>query len=119
MTPVLQAGTPLTATMTWRAVGPSGRPSTVFVHILTPEGRLAAQLDAPPRKGLYPTTVWHVGEVVVDDMSVPLPRTLASGRYGVRIGLYDSVTIQRLRALTPSGRPLPDDEFDAGEITVR
>ncbi|MCB9078241.1 MAG: phospholipid carrier-dependent glycosyltransferase [Anaerolineaceae bacterium] len=66
---------------------------TVFVHVIDAGGDLAAQADAPPAAGAYPTSLWDSGETIIDTR--PLP-DLPPGRYTLRLGLYDPTTGQRL-----------------------
>jgi hypothetical protein len=79
-------------------------PYVVFVHLIGPDGRLAAQQDVEP---ISPTTTWVPDVEVVDPHQVPIPAGLPAGRYQLRTGMY------------PQGQPgyrLP--VVDAGRTTV-
>ena len=56
----------------------------MFVHLLRPDGSLAAQSDSRPRDGEYPTYLWLPGETVSDTRSFTLP----GGDYVLEVGLY-------------------------------
>jgi Predicted membrane protein (DUF2142) len=80
---------------------------SVFVHVLpeTP-GEPPAQVDAQPRGGRYPTSVWQPGETVNDCLALTLPADRASRRVG--IGLYDPLSNTRLPVREASNAPLAD-----------
>jgi hypothetical protein len=82
-----------------------------FVHLADPEtGRPVVQVDTMPRAFTYPTGMWAPGEIVVDDVSLPV-RDMAAGRYDLAVGWYDPETRLRLPALDGQGRPLPDERL--------
>lgn len=78
----------------WQALHPIAEDFTIFVHLLDEEGNLIAQQDAQPMGGRYPTSIWGVGEVVVDEAILNFP----AGAQPVQIGtgLYRLRTLERL-----------------------
>ena len=60
-----------------------------------------------PRRQTYPTTLWWSGEIVDDVIPISLEETPA-GTYGVAVGVYDPVTMERLPVTDESGQLLPD-----------
>jgi len=74
-----------------------------LVHVFSPDGRLAAQADAPPRAGAYPTSFWDAGEIVLDERAFVMPAGLAPGAYSVVVGLYEWPSGERL-AVTAGGQ---------------
>jgi hypothetical protein len=85
--------------LTWQALQKMP-PGTVFLHLLCDKpcpGALVSQSDTPPRDGGYPFQRWLPGEIVADTYAVPLPEVIAPGRYPLRVGVYDTVTPERLR----------------------
>jgi hypothetical protein len=86
----------LAVTLHWRSVQPAAANYTVFVHLLDASGQTVAQHDGQPQGGAYPTSVWDVGEVVVDEHVLPLPPGLLPGDYRLRVGLYLVETGERL-----------------------
>ena len=80
----------------WRAEQRMPLDYTVFVHLYDLDtGIPVSQDDAMPRRGALPTRFWMAGQMVDDQMTVPLPG-VAAGTYGVLVGVYDGVTGDRL-----------------------
>jgi hypothetical protein len=96
-------------TLYWRAssAAPTATSYTVFVHLISPEGRLLAQHDGLPRRGERPTTTWLPGEVIADEHTLR-PDTYAETAQPL-IGMYDLQTGERLAAYDCAGHRLPDD----------
>lgn len=69
---------------------------SLFVQLFDREGRLWAQDDTAPLRGLHPTTHWVVGEVVRDSHPLILPLEIPSGRYRLEVGIYFSATMERV-----------------------
>jgi hypothetical protein len=100
-------------TLYWRSAARMDKDYTVFVHLLDPSGQAAAQADAEPRGGAYPTSMWTVGDVVPDEHTLKLPDHLALDDYIIRAGLYLAPDGPRL-SLKPSG-----DSFELGTLRLR
>jgi hypothetical protein len=100
----------LRLTLVWSALSAPGRDYKFFVHLFNPEdGRVVAQFDAIPRNFSYPTVIWLKGEVVSDNVELPL-LGVPTGAYQVAVGWYDpNHPEQRLPALDAQGQPLPED----------
>jgi hypothetical protein len=79
----------------WQAMAPPAADYTVFVHVRDASGQAVAQKDRPPVEGAYPTGLWDAGEIIKDELEVPLG-PLPPGRYQVVTGLYNAATGQRL-----------------------
>lgn len=84
----------------WQAVGPLAGDWTVFVHLLDADGQIVSQWDAQPLGGVYPTSWWREGEVVVDEITLALDR-VSPGSYRPAVGLYDPLTWARLPVTAP------------------
>jgi hypothetical protein len=84
----------------WRCDAPMPLDYTTFVH-LTKAGtsEIVTQMDRPPANGAYPASLWDVGEVIRDVVTMPLPADLPPGEYDILAGLYDITTGQRLAAV--------------------
>lgn len=80
----------------WRAERAIEERLKVFVHLVDADGDLRAQVDMEPQAGFAPTATWQPGDRIVDRYGLALPQDLASGTYGVLIGMY-----------RPSGERLP------------
>ena len=94
-------------TFDWRAVSSMDSDYTVFLHLLDEQGNVLAQTDAPPLDGSYPTSVWELGESIVDERTLPIP---VAGSVGValEVGWYD----------TNTGKRLPVPAFPSGTVRI-
>ncbi len=101
---MLRPGEVLGLTLYWRAMKPLDKDYTVFVHLLAPDGKIAAQLDRQPLDGHYPTTIWDEGQVVADQVELHLPPALPGGQYRLAVGLYDGQTMERLQVPDGDGQ---------------
>jgi mannosyltransferase len=99
----------------WRALAAPPRSYTVFVHLLGPDGKVAAQRDSPPLNGAFPTDHWRPGETLVDRYLLTIPDHVPSGTYTIEVGMYEPATGQRL-IVGPA--PNPDNRIMVGELTV-
>jgi 4-amino-4-deoxy-L-arabinose transferase-like glycosyltransferase len=94
-------GSSLPLILYWQALGASGRPYTVFVHLIDEAGHAAGFGDGEPAGGKLATTGWVAGEYLADPHEIAIQADAPAGTYRVAIGLYDSATGERLR--TPDG----------------
>ena len=90
------AGESVSLTLYWKARQWIGTDYTVFVHILDKDGNLVAQHDSVPVHGKLPTSLWVPDVTVRDDYQIELPPHQPEGEYTIRIGLYQSDTLERL-----------------------
>ncbi|HWQ15332.1 MAG TPA: glycosyltransferase family 39 protein [Roseiflexaceae bacterium] len=99
-----RVGSTLVITPSWdiQASRPGGVVS--FVHVLAPDGRRVAQVDAPLDQGMF--AAWQAGQQFDSPLPIPLPPDLAPGEYRLALGLYTPADGARL-PLT-RGMPLPD-----------
>ncbi|MCA9922652.1 MAG: hypothetical protein KC421_09775, partial [Anaerolineales bacterium] len=94
--------------LVWQAAAVPTTDYTVFVHLLTQNGRCDPcvwQQDVMPQQNHYPTSRWAAGEVVVDSYAIQLPPDLAAGTYPIEVGLYIAGTGQRLQVVQPNEPP--------------
>jgi hypothetical protein len=82
-------------TFYWQTLASPETDYTVFVHVRNAAGEIVAQKDTPPVGGAYLTSLWDAGEIIKDEISVPL-ENLDPGQYEVVIGMYDFNTGLRL-----------------------
>ncbi len=80
----------------WQARDTIEQNYTAFVHLIDIHGRRVTGYDSQPLGGLYPTSRWGLGEVIVDDFNLTLPDELAAGTYQLVTGLYEPASMQRL-----------------------
>ncbi len=103
----------LTLKLYWRADSTPAADYTTFLHLRDADGQTVAQKDQPPAAGRYPTSLWDAGEVVVDELVLPLDQ-LPPGEYTPVVGLYELSSGARLA--TP-GQPANEIALEQLSIT--
>jgi hypothetical protein len=103
------AGEALYLTLYWQALHPPAGDYTVFAHLLGADGQLAAQYDAPPLDGLYPTSRWIKGDRIEQRIELRVPPDVAPGTYELVVGMYTYPDIVRLTVA--SDRPRAQDDL--------
>ncbi len=96
-------GQTLRLTLYWQALTEMGQDYTVFVHLLSPDGYLAAQHDSQPP---LPTSAWMENEVVADEHTLTLDASLPEGDYQLEVGIYLLKTLERLPLLDEMDREI-------------
>ncbi len=99
------AGEDLNLRLVWRASAPPAANYTVFVQLLDSAGQVAAQHDRWPGDGLYPTAVLQTGQVITDNLALPLD--VPPGDYQLITGLYQADAPGAPRLTGPSGDFVP------------
>jgi 4-amino-4-deoxy-L-arabinose transferase-like glycosyltransferase len=100
-------------TLYWRAEAIPSADYTTFLHLRNAANETVAQKDSPPAAGRYPTTLWDAGEIIVDEISLPLNGETPPGRYTPVIGLYNLTTGERLAV---PGNPANEIALEPVEI---
>jgi hypothetical protein len=113
----LAPGDVVPLTLFWQARKPVAEDLKVFVHLVDAGGRLIAQRDSEPVGGLQPTTMWELGEAILDRHGVLLPDPLPPGEYWLIVGLYDPVSGDRL-PVSAGGDAAADDHLTVGHLAV-
>jgi dolichyl-phosphate-mannose-protein mannosyltransferase len=83
----------------WRAKKKIEADYTVFVHALDASGKLIGQVDHQPQEGYYPTSIWDVGEEVLDPYVIELDAVAQR----LVVGLYRAETGERLPMSSSAG----------------
>lgn len=116
----LAPGQTFTVTLHWQALAELSTDYKVFVHIFAPGGALVAQHDGQPVNWTYPTTVWRVGDFILDRHPLTLNPDLPRGDYQLFAGFYDAAAPDvRLPAFDAQGAPLPDGHVQLATLRVR
>lgn len=84
------AGQPLHVVLYWQTDAPVRGSYTVFTQLFDPEGKMIAQQDNIPVRGLAPTNTWEPGAVIRDEYVLALPANAPAGAYTLLAGLYDA-----------------------------
>ena len=82
--------------LTWEARAKVSADYSVFVHLVSKDGRLVAQQDGAPVGGFSPTSTWSAGNTVQDRHALLLPGDVGPGQYEVWLGLYNPATGERV-----------------------
>ena len=105
-----ERGADVTVRLAWRALAPIGRDVSEFVHVVQPEGKVWGQRDGAPGEGLYPTSRWRPGEVVVESYSFAVANAAPRDGLQLELGWYETVSggWKRLDAKRPDGSAAGD-----------
>lgn len=95
----LHPGEALTVTLAWEATVALSDQHVVFVHMLSPDGTLVAQHDAPPVGRLLPASAWPPGTVFSYPVAIEVPDGLPAGDYPLLVGVYLWPSLERLPVL--------------------
>jgi 4-amino-4-deoxy-L-arabinose transferase-like glycosyltransferase len=104
-------------TLVWRALLSVDEDYGLFVHARTENGHLVGELNTFHGNGMYPTSQWRAGDIIVDTIYVPISRK-AEGPALVRlnVGLYERESQERLPAWGADGTEV--EPVFAGEIAL-
>ncbi|MBM4464943.1 MAG: hypothetical protein FJ014_05155 [Chloroflexi bacterium] len=106
----LKPGDFLEVTLYWQSLSQMNQDYSVFVHLLDENELIVTQRDMYPGQGLYPTSLWAVGEAIANRYVLVLPETaFTPNQAQLAVGLYDFATGERLPACGPTGEPLGDN----------
>jgi hypothetical protein len=96
-------------TLYWQAEGPTKRSYTLFVHLIGSDGKLGSQVDRIPGSGAAPTLSWAGGQVIVEELALPVASSAEAGRYRIAVGFYDAAYGERLPVVDADGQVLPQN----------
>jgi hypothetical protein len=98
----------LRLTLHWQATQRPEKSYKIFVHLFDPAtGAIVAQHDAVPRDWTYPTTWWEKGEVVTDELPLPM-ESVPPGEYALAVGMYLPESGERLAVVDEAGQSDPE-----------
>ncbi len=109
-------GDPVTVTLYWQAQTAMAINFQSFVHLLRPDGALAAQSDHL-NPGDFPTRRWPLDKYVRDVHVLHLPPDLPPGEYALTAGLWVQAEGWRLPVLDENGNQI-DDKATLFTLTV-
>ncbi|HEX7593451.1 MAG TPA: glycosyltransferase family 39 protein [Anaerolineae bacterium] len=84
----VKQGETLRVTLYWRALAPMSESYRVFVHLVGQDNRVAGGTDVIPARGAFPTIYWQPGDIVRDDVQIPVAANALPGKYTIEVGLY-------------------------------
>lgn len=112
-----KAGQSFRLTLYWQALTEMADDYSVFVHLVDGGSGVVAQHDGQPLLGFYPTSLWHAGEIVRDEVDVAVGTSVPAGKYELVAGMYLLGTGERLPVLDENGQTV-GDTVSLGEVTV-
>ncbi|MGB3714004.1 MAG: hypothetical protein WA996_06205 [Candidatus Promineifilaceae bacterium] len=68
-----------------------------------------------PRQWTYPTSLWGLDEIIDDSILISL-EDVPPGEYGIAIGVYDSITGERLPLVDGTGASIQDGRLILPEV---
>lgn len=110
-------GAELVVNVHWQAAGAMPEAYTGFVHLVAPDGRLAAQDDHELGRGFYRTLFWQPGEVIRERYALLVPGDAPAGRYTLWVGAYNFPSLNRLPVRSAS-TATRDDIVALGSVQV-
>ena len=97
----VQRGSAVDVALYWQALTAPTRDYTISVQLIDPETLTkAAQMDAPPTP---PTSAWERGEHVRLERTLTVFEDAPSGRYRLRVSVYDAETLAPLHVRGEAG----------------
>jgi uncharacterized membrane protein len=92
----VRAGRPVDAALYWRARVATNVDERLFVGLYSERGELVASTSELPIGNALGTSRWSSGEVLREPIRLGVPLGLATGRYVLRVALYDPYTNEPL-----------------------
>lgn len=102
-----QVGQTLRVTLYWEVLRETPVNYALFTQLFGREGAKVGQRDTYPGLGHYPTSFWQAGQVIVDEVPIPVaPDAIGPSRLRLDVGLYDRETGRRLAVVDGVGDPV-------------
>ena len=115
----VNAGEILPVRVCYRARQATDTDYTFLLHIIGPENSLIANRRSYPGHGVYPTSVWHAGDVLCDTLHVRLPYDLSQTLvYRVEFAMLDEARDERLPTFDAQGNPRPHNFITAVRVAA-
>ena len=115
----LKPGDTFSITYYWQCLQPIDRDYVIFVHFTKPNGKVKFQNDHHPKTGSYPTIIWKPGDIIKESYKITVPSDLQSGKYDIRIGLYDAFITNERAAITSSDYPETENRAIIDSLTIK
>ncbi len=111
--PARRAGERVEVTLYYAAASPMNAEYTGSLQLLGPQNPatgslLWAQDDSEPCRGIYPTSVWAMDELVIDHYSLSIPPDAPPDEYQIAMGFYNWWTMERLPVVDGTGNVVGD-----------
>jgi hypothetical protein len=107
----------ITVNVFWKALAPMSEAYTGFIHLVGPDGQVAAQDDHELGRGMYRTLAWSTGETIRERYEMVLRGDKRHSEYRVRVGAYRFPSLTRLAAWSET-LPVQDDAVTLATINA-
>jgi hypothetical protein len=105
----LDHSAPINVKLYWQAIDAIDRDYTIFLQLLDAKNQIISQHDAQPLEGLFPTSRWQIGQVIITESTLPLNDELPAQNYRLVTGIYDLETGTRLPVFNANDQQLSGD----------
>jgi 4-amino-4-deoxy-L-arabinose transferase-like glycosyltransferase len=93
----------------WQAMGLIDENYTAFVQLLDGQNKVIAQHDSQPLAGIYPTSRWQPGDILMMPFTLPIAKShLFAANQRLVTGMYDLSSGIRLPTYDHADHSLPD-----------
>ncbi len=125
----IRPGETVRVTLHWEVLDTSATNYILFAQLFGQGGNKVGQRDTYPGLGHYPTSFWQPGQVILDEVPIPVaPDAASPSRLRLDIGLYRRGS-GRLKAVDEAEQPIgsatvgwlklsPPDEISVAEETA-
>lgn len=107
--PAIEAGGEVSLILYWRCEVPIEESYAVFAHLLDAGEQVRGQRDRVPLNGRAPTSGWVPGQIVVDELTIPVAASVEPGTLRIEVGMYDPRDMARLPIFDGNDDRLPGD----------
>jgi len=91
----------------WEVLGTTSENYVLFAQLFGRRGVKVGQRDTYPGLGHYPTSFWKPGQVILDEVPIPVDAdAVAPSRLRLDVGLYNRETGERLAVVDSRGNPV-------------
>jgi len=103
--------------LNWSTATRLAKDYVTSVQLLDAENQIISQVKAQPLSGFYPTSRWQPGEIVVDQLFLPLDQDLLPGKYRLELRMYE-VESGAFAAVLDESKNTPDKNVIVVEVAV-
>lgn len=101
----------------WRVDEKPDEDGILYLHVLTPDGKLVAQDDNPPESGKRSTLSYRSGDGIDQIHRIVLPADTPKGNYKLYVGIYNRDNKERWTT-EQDGVVVPNKELHLGELVL-
>jgi len=113
----IKPGQTVRVTLYWEVLGETTTDYVLFAQLFGRGEAKVGQRDTYPGLGHYPTSFWQTGQVIADEVHIPVASDAAGpSRLRLDVGLYERESGQRLAAVDGEGNPV--DTATAGWLKL-